>query len=280
VQELKKRFGGKLPPDMNLNNDTDATLTRYLVARSYDLDASEKMLRDTIKWRADNGIADILTDPPPERVMATMRAAFPHALHDFDKLGRPVYIEKTGRIDPEMIKAKLSKEDVIRGHLWMMEYQNRVLMKQASVKTGRTVDSMLNILDVEGISTSHISSNMLDIFKAVAQIDQDHYPEQLGAAYIVNVPLVFTMIYSAVSIFLDKRTRGKVFILRSGSNQTKELLKAMDEDVLPEFLGGKCKCVGGCVSGKLNCTQVDNKTIHHLAAEKFVEGLIAGKVTL
>jgi hypothetical protein len=55
------------------------------------------------------------------------------------RLGRPVYIEKTGRIDPEMIKAKLSKEDVIRGHLWMMEYQNRVLMKQASVKTGRTV---------------------------------------------------------------------------------------------------------------------------------------------
>jgi|AntRauMFilla1563_2_1112583.scaffolds.fasta_scaffold121612_1 hypothetical protein len=45
VQELKKRFGGKLPPDMNLNNDTDATLTRYLVARSYDLDASEKMVQ-------------------------------------------------------------------------------------------------------------------------------------------------------------------------------------------------------------------------------------------
>jgi hypothetical protein len=35
----------------------------------------------------------------------------------------------------------------------------------------------------------------------------------------------------------------QIFILRSGSNQTKELLKAMDEDVLPEFLGGKCKYV-------------------------------------
>eukprot|EP00976_Prorocentrum_cordatum_P112105 1195477-Prorocentrum_minimum.AAC.2 len=55
VKELKKRFGGSLPPDLLPNGDLDATLVRFLVARNYHVDDAEKMVRhDLRRYSADS----------------------------------------------------------------------------------------------------------------------------------------------------------------------------------------------------------------------------------
>uniref|UniRef100_A0A7S0WUC2 CRAL-TRIO domain-containing protein n=1 Tax=Pyramimonas obovata TaxID=1411642 RepID=A0A7S0WUC2_9CHLO len=108
---------------------------------------------------------------------------------------------------------------------------------------------------------------------------QDNYPEQLGGAYLVNAPWIFSTIWSAVSVFLDKRTRSKVQVLSAGAKQKKALLEVIDADTLPEYLGGTCKCKGGCLSGE-GCTHPEGKTIHHIAMEEDLAKVVSGEVVL
>ena len=49
-----------------------------------------------------------------------------------------------------------------------------------------------------------------------AKVCQDYYPETMGAAYVVNAPLVFSALYAIIKGFLDERTRSKVRIMGTG----------------------------------------------------------------
>lgn len=69
-----------------------------------------------------------------------------------------------------------------------------------------------------------------------SKIAQSYYPEQLGHLMIVNAPWAFNMAWSAIKGWIDENTRSKIQIL--GTNYKAELLKHIEEDQLPDFLGG------------------------------------------
>lgn len=54
----------------------------------------------------------------------------------------------------------------------------------------------------------------------------------------MNAPWSFTAVWSIVKGWLDEKTRQKIQMV--GSKPTKELLKYIDEEQIPDFLGGKC----------------------------------------
>jgi hypothetical protein len=58
--------------------------------------------------------------------------------------------------------------------------------------------------------------------------------------FIINSPMLFSGIWACVKPWLDDKTKAKISI--HGSSFKKELLEVIDEDVLPDFLGGKCEC--------------------------------------
>lgn len=65
--------------------------------------------------------------------------------------------------------------------------------------------------------------------------------------YIVNAPFIFTAIWAIVKGFIDEKTRKKINIM--GGSYKKTLLKAVDPENLPIWLGGECTCeeTGGCL---------------------------------
>ncbi len=75
---------------------------------------------------------------------------------------------------------------------------------------------------------------MINLFSVIGS---NYYPEVLGAMYIINAPFLFAGIWSGIKIFLDPNTQKKINII--GSNYKSELLKVIDEENLPMFLGGK-----------------------------------------
>lgn len=95
-----------------------------------------------------------------------------------------------------------------------------------------------------------------EVFKAISSVDQDNYPETMGATFVVNAPWIFSMVWKIVRVFLDEGVRVKVHICREGEETLTALRREIDEENIPSFLGGKCKCPGGCVSG-VDCTNAD-----------------------
>ena len=95
-------------------------------------------------------------------------------------------------------------------------------------------------MDLKGVSIMSLFFGKVKTFTKIAtKIAQDYYPEILGKMYIVNSGFMFRGIWGMVSVWIDKKTKKKISII-SGSGK-KELLKDIDSDKLPVFLGGTCE---------------------------------------
>lgn len=55
--------------------------------------------------------------------------------------------------------------------------------------------------------------------------------------FIINAPMLFSGVWAIVKPWLDDKTKAKIKILGSGYKKT--LLEYVDEENLPDFLGGK-----------------------------------------
>lgn len=64
--------------------------------------------------------------------------------------------------------------------------------------------------------------------KLAASITQDNYPETLGKMFIINAPMLFSVIWAVAKAFIDKKTQKKISII--GSGYKKSLYKIVDKD--------------------------------------------------
>lgn len=79
----------------------------------------------------------------------------------------------------------------------------------ACMNTLKTDDEKLSLLiDCKGYSL--INAPPLKTCIAAMSIVQDHYPERLYRAYIMNAPWIFNVFFQAVSPFIQPLTKSKV----------------------------------------------------------------------
>jgi hypothetical protein len=69
----------------------------------------------------------------------------------------------------------------------------------------------------------------------------------MGQTFIVNAPFLFSGVWAIVKGFIDEKTRKKITI--KGGSYQKDLLEIVDEENLPDFLGGKCSLFGAHKDG-------------------------------
>ncbi|EGR27843.1 hypothetical protein IMG5_187880 [Ichthyophthirius multifiliis] len=73
--------------------------------------------------------------------------------------------------------------------------------------------------------------------KKVLPYTKDYYPEVLGQLLIVNSPMLFEAIWNNIKPQIDEQTRKKITIIGSGYKD--KLFEIVDQDNIPNFLGGK-----------------------------------------
>ena len=55
-----------------------------------------------------------------------------------------------------------------------------------------------------------MSKQIYKFIKLASSISQDYYPEILGRMFILNTPMLFSMVWKVVKPMLDQKTRDKI----------------------------------------------------------------------
>ena len=215
----------------------DQYFLRFCRARQFECDKVILMFEEFLKWRTERKVDDIIKLQFPK--IKEVEVYYPHGYYGVDKKGRPVYIERYTNIDIKKMFAIMKEEDFINYYIQSYERAVHIIYKEASKARGKIIERTVTILDMKGFGvTSALSSENRHFMQIAIKIAQDYYPEMMAKMFIINTGFTFKALWAVVKPFLDKKTKEKISIL--GSDYKKELNEWIDDDQLPDFLGGTC----------------------------------------
>ncbi|UJR17340.1 hypothetical protein I4U23_004235 [Adineta vaga] len=158
---------------------------RYLRAHKWHISQTLKYIRDTIQWRQQNHVDQILFDTSKQDVDFG-RQYVPYAYHDFTKQQNPIYIEKTGKIKLNICLERFSLDQLLQGHIHIQEY-NCHRARQKSRECGQYIETIVTIMDFDGLELM-TGRRAIPLLKEFLNIDSNHYPERMGLIFASNTP--------------------------------------------------------------------------------------------
>jgi hypothetical protein len=212
-------------------------LLRFCRARKFDLKKTLEMFSNFIEWKTKNNL--LQSGQIDMTQFVDIKKNYMHGYYHTDKQGRPVYIERVNGLNPKEMFKTYTDEQLIQYYIQAYDRLIHLMYPICSKVAGKRIEKSCTILDLKGVSVMSLFFGKTKAFVQIAsKIGQDYYPEILGKMFILNSGWMFKGIWSVVKGWIDKKTQNKIIIV-SGSGK-KELLEHIDEDKLPDFLGGTC----------------------------------------
>ncbi|XP_044511265.1 phosphatidylinositol transfer protein 3-like [Mangifera indica] len=197
---------------------SDAAVSRYLTARNWNVKKATKMLKETLKWRAEYKPEEIRWDEVAREA-------------ETGKIYRSNYVDKYGRTVLVMRPACKNSKST-KGQIRYLVY----CMENAISNMLPDQEQMVWLIDFQGFNLSHIS---VKVTRETAHVLQDRYPERLGLAILYNPPKFFEPFWTVVKPFLEPKTQNKVKFVYSDDLDSKKIMEELfDMDKLESAFGG------------------------------------------
>ena len=124
-------------------------------ARKFTVAAAVELYQKQLKIRERLHLDDSLQHPPT-KILRLYAMLMPFSFHGFDKLGHPMYIQRTGAAHIDLIGSFVTREQVVLTHAYDMETMCARARAQTQ-KLGRQMETFVFILDLEGIGMKHFA---------------------------------------------------------------------------------------------------------------------------
>ncbi|WVZ18317.1 hypothetical protein V8G54_005639, partial [Vigna mungo] len=198
---------------------SDASITRYLSSRNWNVIKAAQMLKQSLKWRKEYKPEEIRW----EEVADEAKTGLLYKPNYHDKYGRSVLVMR-----PCLQNSK-STQGQIKHFVYCME--------SAILNLAPNQEQVVWLVDFQGFKLSNIS---VKVARETAHVVQEYYPKRLGLAILYNAPMIFQPFFSMVKPFLETETRNKIKFGYSNDHSTKKIMEDLfDQSILESAFGGK-----------------------------------------
>lgn len=212
---------------------SDVILLKFLRARDFKVRDAFTMLKNTIRWRKEFGIDDLIGQDLGDDLKKTV------FMHGFDKEGHPVCYNVYGEFqNKELYQKTFSDEEKRQKFLrWRIQFLERSI-RNLDFKPGG-ISTIVQVNDLKN-SPGPAKWELRQATKQALQLLQDNYPEFVAKQVFINVPWWYLAVNRMISPFLTQRTRSK-FVFAGPSKSAETLLRYIAAEQVPVKYGGLSK---------------------------------------
>lgn len=224
LRELKMRVA-----DIDNWKNNPMELVRYLRGPK-KFEQIEGIFRAMIQWRKEKRADHMLEEFRPNR---TLLYYIPSAiLKGCDKDGDPIYLERGGVLDGVGLQ-RFGIDSVLQHIIWLREQATRGDWLEDYERTkGRAPAQVTIIFDMEGMSSRHLKSGVIPMFKEIVKINQERYCGMAKRIILLRAPGIFQLVWSVAKHFFPPEGR-KLMVFTGPNDYLTTLDKYVDREVLP-----------------------------------------------